>query len=214
MAKRIPAIECSLENCGENFARCGKTWTHSKYKCRCTSCCAAKSERQKNDPNQADRNRRYREENRDRLRAYARERSSLPHRREAAAQYRAKNREKLLKYFADRYESNREYALEFQRQWALEHPEQVKANQRKASAVRRSRMRQVCTIPFTAKQLAQRFDYYGNSCYLKLDGCTGGADHVDHVKPISKGGPNMLANLRPACRHCNVRKGNKWPFVA
>ncbi len=75
------------------------------------------------------------------------------------------------------------------------------------------RARESPSVPFTPEQLKQRLDYYGNQCYLKLPGiCTGGGDHIDHVKPLSKGGAHMLANLRPACKPCNSFKSAKWPF--
>ncbi|WP_246207809.1 HNH endonuclease [Tsukamurella spumae] len=35
---------------------------------------------------------------------------------------------------------------------------------------------------------------------------------VDHVKPIARGGADMLSNLRPACKPCNSRKNDRWPF--
>lgn len=31
--------------------------------------------------------------------------------------------------------------------------------------------------------------------------------HVDHVRPVSKGGTNDLSNLRTACNECNLGKG-------
>jgi hypothetical protein len=34
----------------------------------------------------------------------------------------------------------------------------------------------------------------------------------DHVKPLARGGSNWPANLRPACKSCNSRKGARWPF--
>ncbi|MGW8593542.1 HNH endonuclease [Dietzia sp. NPDC055877] len=37
--------------------------------------------------------------------------------------------------------------------------------------------------------------------------------HVDHVKPLSKGGWHCLSNLRPCCPSCNLRKGAKWPIT-
>jgi 5-methylcytosine-specific restriction endonuclease McrA len=42
--------------------------------------------------------------------------------------------------------------------------------------------------------------------------CGGDADTVDHVKPLSKGGAHILANLRSACQSCNSSKGATWPF--
>lgn len=37
------------------------------------------------------------------------------------------------------------------------------------------------------------------------------ADTIDHVIPLSRGGTNELSNLRPACRECNMAKGNRLP---
>lgn len=58
-------------------------------------------------------------------------------------------------------------------------------------------------------------DAYGSTCWL----CGGPIDldaewwrdaamSVDHVLPRSLGGPDDLANLRPAHRTCNVRRSN------
>ncbi len=33
--------------------------------------------------------------------------------------------------------------------------------------------------------------------------------HIDHVIPISKGGPDTLENVRPAHGICNIKKNNK-----
>jgi len=37
---------------------------------------------------------------------------------------------------------------------------------------------------------------------------------VDHVRPRSKGGTTTWDNVVTACRHCNVRKGNRTPDEA
>lgn len=44
-------------------------------------------------------------------------------------------------------------------------------------------------------------------CRLRLDGCTGHATHRDHIIPVSKGGPDTLANSQAACENCNLKKG-------
>jgi len=43
-------------------------------------------------------------------------------------------------------------------------------------------------------------------CALKLEGCTGWADQVDHVVEVDRGGPSTLDNLVPSCRTCNQKK--------
>ena len=38
-----------------------------------------------------------------------------------------------------------------------------------------------------------------------------GAFHVDHVRPLSKGGTHSYINCQPAHPVCNLRKGSSWP---
>lgn len=35
--------------------------------------------------------------------------------------------------------------------------------------------------------------------------------HVDHIIPLSKGGPHEIHNLAIACKSCNLRKNAKMP---
>lgn len=37
---------------------------------------------------------------------------------------------------------------------------------------------------------------------------------TDHVWPIARGGPHDVGNVVPACRHCNNRKNDRYPFEA
>lgn len=39
--------------------------------------------------------------------------------------------------------------------------------------------------------------------------CPQRATHLDHVHPISKGGPDAESNIVPACADCNLSKGAK-----
>ena len=66
------------------------------------------------------------------------------------------------------------------------------------------------TIPFTVEQLADRVSMFAG-CWMC--GCERDESfHIDHVKPLSKGGWHCLANLRTACGPCNISKGAKWPL--
>jgi 5-methylcytosine-specific restriction endonuclease McrA len=73
---------------------------------------------------------------------------------------------------------------------------------------RKARLREAQIVPFTADELEARLSMTGGRCWL----CgNAGADTVDHVLPISRGGPHILANLRPAHHSCNGRKGATMP---
>lgn len=79
---------------------------------------------------------------------------------------------------------------------------------RKAEAKRRRRAATYGSAVgrVTKQMLRDKSDYWAGRCWV----CGGRADTWDHVKPLSKGGPHILANLRPACRTCNSTKGAKW----
>lgn len=34
--------------------------------------------------------------------------------------------------------------------------------------------------------------------------------HIDHIKPISRGGKSKMSNLQTLCEDCNMGKGNKY----
>lgn len=63
-------------------------------------------------------------------------------------------------------------------------------------------------VGVTRAQIKARWDYYGGRCWM----CGAPATQTDHVKPVAKGGPNLAANMRPACGPCNGAKSDRWPF--
>lgn len=134
--------------------------------------------------------------------SYARNKAQESERKARAC---AANREKFLARNRNWREANRER----ERATNKAYYETRKDVFRKASLAYLARKADVPAVPFTVEQLAQRWAYYGNNCWI----CGEIADSTDHVKPLSKGGANMLCNLRPACRRCNGGKQNKWPFT-
>lgn len=58
----------------------------------------------------------------------------------------------------------------------------------------------------TKEQYAARWAMTGGMCWICR---VAQADTIDHVIPVSRGGTNWPANLRPACMDCNRRKYNK-----
>lgn len=123
-------------------------------------------------------------------------------------EWRQKNHERMLDYDRERYHNNRESRLAASVAWRIQNPERAAQIARVSAAKRYARKLNAPTIPFTPDQLAQRWHYYGNKCWV----CGEEATATDHVKPLSKGGAHMLSNLRPICKPCNSSKNNKWPY--
>lgn len=90
--------------------------------------------------------------------------------------------------------------------WNKEHPEVVRRLTRK----RRAKMarRNGRSMGLTRASIAEKMAYWNNACWC----CGVVATQVDHVKPVAKGGPHLLANLRPICGPCNRTKSDKWPI--
>ncbi|MGA0397103.1 MAG: HNH endonuclease [Ilumatobacteraceae bacterium] len=83
--------------------------------------------------------------------------------------------------------------------------------QRARAIYHRRRARQVSGVP----QRWQIRDVLPFCCYwcgsnLRAYGAT---SHVDHVMPISLGGPAVPSNEVQSCAACNLRKGAKHPLV-
>lgn len=81
-----------------------------------------------------------------------------------------------------------------------------------AAKVKEVRRKGAPTIPFTVAQLEDRLSMFAG-CWMC--GCERDESfHIDHVKPLARGGWHCLSNLRPSCPTCNLSKGAKWPLTA
>ena len=120
------------------------------------------------------------------------------------------------------YSVNREKMLVYNRARRIANPEDpvlVAARSRAYQVANPDKIRQKCrkrrarkfalTGHATPQQVQDRWLYYGGKCWM----CGATATCTDHVKPLSKGGSDLAANLRPACTSCNSRKGSKWPYA-
>lgn len=112
-----------------------------------------------------------------------------------------KNKYKVIKTNQNYYKRNIDKITAYNKKWAKEN---VLAARNKGHRYR-VRKRNNTIHSFTKQQLIQRISVFGFMCAY----CGGNFDHIDHVIPISKGGPHCLANLRPACKKCNQEKHNK-----
>lgn len=165
-----------------------------------------------------ERDRRWREGHPDHARALAAERErqyrvrSPERSRESVRKYAAKNPEKVRQWsrqarvrrMADpeRAEVARAKRREYMRR--LRQTPGFKARKVAEEQVRRAR-KQGAEGVATVAQIAARVAYFGGLCYL----CGTEANTIDHVIPLARGGTNWAANLRPACRSCNSRKGGR-----
>lgn len=117
--------------------------------------------------------------------------------------WRAVNRDRERVTNRAYYARNREMVREWHKAYHQANPHVARACSSRRRALR---IRQTI-VEASTDQIMQRMAYFGNKCWM----CGGPFEHVDHVKPLSKGGPHMLANLRPACAPCNLSKKDKWP---
>lgn len=148
------------------------------------------------------RNRAYREANRERRNAEAKAwRQANPERKR---EYERANRDRINAQRRARRNPERE--AERQRRWNV-------ANRDRKAALQTVRRGRKVNAPGTATpdQIAARWAYYGDKCWMCREAP---ATATDHVKPLAKGGSNWPANLRPACATCNSKKGSAWPFAA
>jgi hypothetical protein len=147
-------------------------------------------------------NSRYREKNREMLserqRTYYANNATL--RKEYGVRYAASNADKVAAW-RKKINANR---AAIKLEWGRHHPEISRESQRR----RRARIKNGTIIKFTQCELSARLSMRGNKCWI----CGGAANHVDHVKPIAKGGAHALCNLRPICKKCNCAKRDIWPL--
>jgi 5-methylcytosine-specific restriction endonuclease McrA len=112
------------------------------------------------------------------------------------------------------YIAHKDEVIAYSNKWRKANPEQDLANKRRAKHRRRA-LNSKGT--YTETQLQARINFYGRRCYLC--GCDWNAlptktnvssgefwKTIDHVIPLSRGGSNWPANLRPACSDCNLSK--------
>ena len=132
--------------------------------------------------------------------------------RKRKKKYWAANREKLLAYHRDYIKKNPHISRKKQKKYWAKNPEKAEAFNRK----RRARLNKVEHIPYTKEEVLEK---YGAECYIcgtpidlkapRKAGKKGWEHglHLDHLIPISKGGPDTIENIRPAHGVCNLSKG-------
>lgn len=129
-------------------------------------------------------NRRYRDENQEKLVQYARDWYAGPG-REHIAKYNEENREKRAAYYKEWTSSNRD--------------------KRRATEQKRRAAKSGSGGSFTEAEWRERLSEFDGLCAY----CGEQAEHIDHLIPVSLGGPSYIWNLIPACSSCNHSKKNR-----
>lgn len=122
-------------------------------------------------------------------------------------------------YSRSRYLIHREEQSKLAREWYANNTDRARVNNQKwresnrekrngYQAARRRLTGGAARIP--DELIKEKLAFNGNKCWM----CGGPGDTSDHVKPLSKGGPHLLANIRPACGPCNQRKSSRWYGVS
>lgn len=116
----------------------------------------------------------------------------------------AKNPEVYKQRSRARYAAKREEIRERARAYNLANPEVT----RRAAAKRKARKAGVEHKPYTRREIYDRDGGICRGCKKELAFERHGFE-IDHIVPISLGGPDTPANVQLMCRPCNREKWNK-----
>ena len=136
---------------------------------------------------------------RDKLRHHA----TKPLRNAESKAYRKANLSRIQEYDRLRYANDRERRKAGVRATMAKYPARVAANR----AARRARVN-AATVPLTASEREYVISLYATA--RTLTELTGEQYHVDHIKPLAKGGVHHPSNLQVMRGKDNIKKGAKW----
>lgn len=106
------------------------------------------------------------------------------------------------------------------RRWRKKNPERTREWQRTKDRRKRARLKQLKSINFTTKDV---LDLWGTDCHIcnrfidmRITRNCGEPNweeglHLDHVIPLSKGGHNIISNVKPSHAKCNIDKSGLLP---
>lgn len=153
-----------------------------------------------------ERNKSWRDDNKDSLNARRREARS----REAekykkkSKDYYSMNRERIASYTREKRKRNPYPHREWSLRWSRRNPDmrKIQSQRRRAALV-------AAGGDYTQVEWKELVEKYGHACL-----CCGRKEPeikltVDHVVPLSLGGNNTIGNIQPLCQQCNSGKKDK-----
>lgn len=123
--------------------------------------------------------------------------------RAEARRYRKAQHAKVLAYHRKWREDNQKRHIQYVREWQKRNPEKMRA----MWAAQKAR-KIAATVPLTHEEQAEVIALYAKA--RALTELTGEPYHVDHIKPLAKGGLHHPSNLQVLRGVDNLRKGAKW----
>lgn len=138
--------------------------------------------------------------------------------KESHKQYYIANKDKVIERSKQYYISNKDNISKHMKKWQTENPEKVRNLGRTSNRKRRALKLENWHEPYTEEQVLLTYGELCDSCGTQIDlnaarkcGANGWEQglHIDHLIPISKGGPDTLENVRPSHGLCNILKGDK-----
>jgi 5-methylcytosine-specific restriction endonuclease McrA len=92
------------------------------------------------------------------------------------------------------------------RLWYQQNPERARDAYRRSAGTRRARMADIVTERFTYQEIFERDGGRCRYCGRVLDPAKW---HLDHIIPVSAGGPHIRANVCASCPACNMWKKDR-----
>ncbi|MER9768954.1 HNH endonuclease [Mesorhizobium sp. M0189] len=130
-----------------------------------------------------------------------------------------KNRDSQRKHYARNIEKQRERSRlnhaarrqeekEYSRLYSKKFPERKRASEGK----RRAQKRGCGGGSYTPQDIREIINLQDNRCAYCRVKLRGFNFHIDHIKPLARGGSNDRRNLQVTCARCNISKGAKDPL--